>query len=120
MGPKELQDVYEGARKKGQAILHVIFRGAPDDETFMEDDPLANVTVIMKDRTTGAEVARESCQMSAKMEDHPFRFQLLSIVKVLKRAGRRLKGKPKPLPYDVSIVVEPHADWQDRYSQRSS
>lgn len=114
--PKDVIKYYDDMRKRGRAIVRVIFKSAPNDESFLQDDPVANVTVVVKDGSTGKEMARESWRMSAKEWEHSFEIQLVDVHGVLKRIWHRLQSKPKPPLYKVTISVQPLSEWQADYS----
>jgi len=118
MGPKELENYYDRLRKKGRAIFKVIFKAAPGDRSFLEADPVANVTVISKDPTTGDVIFTQAEQMSVKAGEREVEIEVRNVVGVVKNFLYNLSGKGKPEPYEVTIIVEPHPDWEDTYSRK--
>jgi len=117
MGPKELEDYYGRIRKKGRARFKVVFKSAPGDESFLEEDPVAHVTVVATDPVSGTEIFRERSQMSAKETEREVEFKVLDVIGVFKRGWYRLRKKKKPKPYSVTITVEPHPEWEKTYSK---
>jgi|GEM_PF-1614382 len=117
MGPKDLENYYDRLRKKGKATFKVIFKAGPGDELFVDDDPVANVTVTAKDSTTGKIITRSS-QMSAKACEFEVEIPVLNVVGVVKGLWALMTGKEKPKPYQVTIAVEPHPDWKNNYSRK--
>ena len=117
MSPKELEEYYKRLTRKGQATLKVIFKAAPQDD-FSSDDPVANVTVVAKDPTTGEEIFRDAWQMSASAREHEVEIKILNVLGVFKSMWYRIRGKERPKPYDVTIIVEPHQDWTGSYSRK--
>ncbi len=116
MGPKEVENYYKRLAQNGQALFKVIFKAAPGDDNFSEDDPLAIVTVVAKDSITGVETFRETSQMSAKVWEREVKIKVLNVLGVVKSMWYRLKKKVKPKPYEVTITVEPHKEWEKLYS----
>ena len=117
MGPKELENYYDRLRRKGQATFKVIFKAGPGDDSFLDDDPVANVTITATDPTSGKIVTRSS-QMSAKASEFEVEIPVLNVVGVVKGLWDRVTGKEKPKPYQVTITVEPHPDWKQNYARK--
>jgi len=115
MGPKQLTDYYTAVAKKGRATFKVVFKAAPGDDDFSHDDPVAIVTIVAKDPTTGKEIYRDRSEMSAKASERDVEIQVLNVLGVFKSTWYRLTGKAKPEPYQVTITVDPHPDWKEDY-----
>jgi len=79
IGPRELEDYYARIRKKGRARFKIVFKAAPSDDSFLEDDPVAQVTVVAKDPVSGTEIIRETSQMSAKAGEREVAFKALAV-----------------------------------------
>jgi len=118
MDMPDLRGYYDGLRKDGLASLTVIFKAAPGDKTFSQDDPVANVTVTATDPATG-KITTKSSQLSATSGEFQVEIPVLGVVGVLEYIWGRIrrKPKPKPQPYHVTITVEPHPDWEGHYAR---
>jgi len=115
----DLSGYYEHLRNDGLASLTVILKAAPGDDSFVQDDPVANVTVTAEDPATG-KISTKFSQMSARSGEFVVEIPVLTVVGVLEDIWGRIRRKPKPAPkpYHVTITVEPHPDWKDHYTRK--
>ena len=116
MGPKELENYYDRLNKKGRASFRIIFKAPPGDDSFFENDPVANVTVTAEDPSTG-KVTKLSSQMSLRAGEFEVEIPVLNVTGVIKGIWNRMTGKEKPKPYQVTITVEPLPEWKGDYSR---
>jgi hypothetical protein len=116
MTPKEIQDYYDGLKKKGRAEFKLVFRAAPGDDEFQSNDPVADVTVVAKDPSTCAVIYTQTTQMSASSSKLEVEITVLSVSGILKKAWDRIKGRDRLKPYEVTVTVQPHKGWDDLYN----
>ena len=60
----------------------------------------------------------ETSEMSARAAERVVEIKILNVLGVVKSTWYRLTGKAKPQPYQVTITVEPHPEWEKEYSHK--